>query len=1371
MKKFAMKKSLMGFVLAVAMLLAGVQNALAQCAGTVYFKAPSDWTQAVFSGQSMSTPAVVTEKDENGYFSLDLSTLGLGNHVSKFSISNSTTSGMNSYIVTDTVWMHHNPYNASAIQNMATIPCPTSATGKVYVAENVLKPGSTYIGSVPPDAKFFYVLLPEEREWQSDALMISYTKNGVKKDTAMIPSPDYCGWFYTVFDQPPTDAVLYLMHQPDIQLGINGLWDDDGVADPMVFDLVFEAFGADTLFFIPDDAAWPDDVNMGWYVVYPGVEGSCTFTLASIIYDTDKLLNSVFTEDGDMTGVSACVGVHTGIVKTDLGPDGKPQFSGGANAVKCFESAQNFNKLFNYTPGVNETQCYDMPFRHYGTDTRWGFNSDSIHYDDDGNIIAKGGFTGGFYPLENSTDAFVVVINGVPQGPTPAARTKRKAEAPVPLLSEFADFYQYCNTPGWYGGIDCGATNEFNNGDNPAVWDWGNRENWTDVKHNQHFCMQSHATFTYNEDQEFTVTGDDDIWVFINRKLAIDNGGMHLPAPGHVVLKNLNTTYGAGFLVPGNDYDLDIFVCDRRTTMSNLNIKTNMLYIKQSTGLDLTTQQTSSGGLQMNICVETSGGGDCASVALGAAGSSQTVTRECGGDISVPISYSITTRRGEAPAGCADCAELPLGTIRHGGIDLTNPKVPVVYPDKITGLAPGSYRLYIEVNGMKTYYNFRVKGNLGVVSKDVVFDNVDEDMSVYPTGTKWKFVDKAMAGTRIPVYISVPDDQGGVDLIYAQGQKYTLNLSAGAILYRTNDPNSPDYKTPISIPYSGTVDATGIDTLWVEVPLAALEDDQKQVTVTVGRTSAVLTFYSVQLSFATPKKVDESTDRVLEWEMVNQDPDVDENGDEVFHWVNSDVELYLVVTNPSTGAICTECNFTLDIVDASAGISGAVGVLKDGVSLVRIRSSVPYYDEPAFVRVGSIDNPSIYASYGNMHFFSSPMPMPILADIFDARGTQLGDLSIPSEYYDPDAEYLDGRADSLVVVYDRPIASDSIPIFLCLNFDEKNLEKINPYDKGISNNPRDSEMFCSAQFTADDIKNAYARRPNDSTLVFSVNEPFSADVKTHVNMENKIASFAEFVQKGKVVRTFLEKGLTDRMAPIILSARVSAETKGGVYDQMKVVVSEPVSIVTSSYAKNAFSYYLNTATELSEAARYQHVESQSEPKIKKDTLTLYYYNADSHSPTPHLGDFIRFRADKQVWADDVTLSDSALRPKADADYRWNSPTDYNSTERLPSPWVMVEFDSVKVDSVDHGGSENPKDPEDIEFASPSFHIEMTGPFEFKIVMDESLTAKSRSYAIMDLQGRVLRRGVIASGETLVPNLRAGSYVVKVGFGMRRVNIR
>ena len=74
------------------------------------------------------------------------------------------------------------------------------------------------------------------------------------------------------------------------------------------------------------------------------------------------------------------------------------------------------------------------------------------------------------------------------------------------------------------------------------------------------------------------------------------------------------------------------------------------------------------------------------------------------------------------------------------------------------------------------------------------------------------------------------------------------------------------------------------------------------------------------------------------------------------------------------------------------------------------------------------------------------------------------------------------------------------------------------------------------------------------------------------------------------------------------------------------------------------------------------------------------------------------------------------------------------------------------------------------FAEPSFRIKMVGPFQFKIVMEESVPEKANKYAVMDLQGRVLRQGDIRA-ETNVPVLSSGTYIVKVGLGTRRVNIR
>ena len=1001
--------------------------------------------------------------------------------------------------------------------------------------------------------------------------------------------------------------------------------------------------------------------------------------------------------------------------------------------------------MFSSTPGVNYQHCRDIPFDR-NKDGMWEYDS----YNEP---------TGAFTLLNDLKDSIYCTgdckaaatlragVGGLLYGTGTSSTISSKAKEALGIVSDWSAIEPTTGLP--YIDLYPVSAGEFDGGTHPDVYDNSTWNSRIKGDNNQLFCMESHAKFTYREGASFLIRGNDDIWVFIDNKLAVDLGGTHLPAPGYVKLDTLKGASG-NLLVSGRDYDIDIFYCDRRTDMTNLRIVMNNMYIKQSTGITIDSKPVGEGTLELDICVLPSGGGDCAVVAGGSAG-----FEECGDQISVQVDYSILTSKKQPVPGCGDCAALTPYTITHGGIDLTNPKVPKFNQEKITGLAPGTYYLAITVDGKIAYHKFKVKSLVGVASSNVEFVNIDGDPSAYPTGTKWLFTANAIAGTRIPIYVSVVD-QEFIDLIYAQGQSYTLTLSSGATLYRNYDD-----ETPISLPYHGMINMTGVDTLWVDVPLAGITGDKKEVTVSVGSTSTVLTFYAPQLTFAKPKTTD-STGQVLEWTTVDQDPSVDEDGDEYFHWVNSDVDLYLIVGNPATGALCTECTFALDLLDASSGISGEVSALDGGVAKVRIHSSKTYDVTAASIIVGIPENPDVAAPYGNMHFYGTPAPMPVLADIFDVKGASLGDLSIPEPYYDGNMEYLDGKADSLVVVYDRAIDPDSIPHFLCLNFDEENLKKINPYEKGISNNSKDNEMYCSTTFDAAEIRKAYDRSPDDGrTLMFSVDEPFSAKVKTHVNSENKIASFTEYVWKGRPVRTFFNKALTDRMAPVILSAQVSPVSEGTSLDRVKVIVSEPVSVADSSMANVAFDYYLNTATDFSSGARYMHVTSQNKPVSKKDTLTLVYNKADKENPTPHVGDFIRFRADKQVWTDDVDLSGDSLRPASDAKWHWNSPTDYNSTDRLPSPWVMIKGGATIVDY------DNP----DIEFASPSFRIKMVGPFQFAIVMEDSDKITKKSYAVMDLQGRVLLNGSIASGETLVPVLNSGSYIVKVGIGYRRVNIR
>jgi len=92
------------------------------------------------------------------------------------------------------------------------------------------------------------------------------------------------------------------------------------------------------------------------------------------------------------------------------------------------------------------------------------------------------------------------------------------------------------------------------------------------VRHNFSFTSEIRYWFKYETGTSYTldIVGDDDVWVFVNKKLAVDLGGIHTPVAGSVTLNDTTAqTYG---LESGNVYEVAVFQAERQSSSSTFKL-------------------------------------------------------------------------------------------------------------------------------------------------------------------------------------------------------------------------------------------------------------------------------------------------------------------------------------------------------------------------------------------------------------------------------------------------------------------------------------------------------------------------------------------------------------------------------------------------------------------------------------------------------------------------------------------------------------------------------------------------------------------------------------------------------------------------------
>jgi len=619
------------------------------------------------------------------------------------------------------------------------------------------------------------------------------------------------------------------------------------------------------------------------------------------------------------------------------------------------------------------------------------------------------------------------------------------------------------------------AGGNLQNGGNPNIADgafYKGSKDATDknevIQRNQYFCFESHATFIYEAGQKFYFSGDDDIWVFIDSTIVIDNGGNHLAAPGYVDLDSMGVAGGrwAGTrkLEQGEEYALDVFFCDRRQTSSNIRVSTNM-YIVQKNGIVVKGNAKDPTG-QANICLQQDGAGSCAAL-LDGGGSQGGATILCDDAVNGLVEFYIINRRLDPeskfllnPATNPNCTGTGGIYTCYGGITVDETKgTAKVDMNKMTGLA-GTQYLFARVKEGKMKPPVPPDEKIATITFQtfvrMAWGDIKDEGG--PTITNiCQATPVAATGELVPVCFSSGEQEGNTfitgDIGDIGGSTLKLNTTGfynhkGEKLqvYFDSLGNSPvKWDTTLTLPSTdgearpNSGSKRGVLVLWVTGAYdQEINPDYYKINV-VGKTTDEVTLKSIIPKLQWIKGPGGDTLNITgaarqnkgdKWTIpgdVTSPLARELDGKMTPAWVSEWIKLHLRAYNNETKKVCTTCNYPLflsraktnsaSVPDSNANLIGTQNMrIEKGEAAIEISGKVQVLD-PAYADfVVRGVSPLEDAKWDSLQFQEPPVPFPETTEIYDDNG--------------------DGIGDRLRITYNRGFRADSLPNVIRVQWDK-----------------------------------------------------------------------------------------------------------------------------------------------------------------------------------------------------------------------------------------------------------------------------------------------------------------------------------------------